>query len=75
MSCRVARFTEKPSQIALIDCCGCGTTHVNGFWTSTTLGPYLCPTCTQSMVPSDVEVKLNLPRYVALGVPVSIPGK
>jgi hypothetical protein len=76
MSCRVARFIEKPSHIALIDCCRCGTTHVIGFWTSKTFGPYLCPICTQSMIESGMEEKLNAPSLdMWFWVPVSIHGK
>jgi hypothetical protein len=76
MSCRVARFIEKPSQIALIDCCRCRITRVNGCWTSKTLGPYLCPICTQSMIESGMKENLNAPSLnMGFWVPVSIHSK
>ncbi len=48
MTCRVARSFQSHTQMEPVSCCGCGSSHLEVFWTSKTLGPHLCPICAQS---------------------------
>ena len=50
MTCRVARSFQNHTQMDLVYCCECGSSNLEVFWTSRTLGPHLCPMCVQSKV-------------------------
>jgi hypothetical protein len=69
MTCRVARSYHNPTQpIDLVSCCKCGSTHLEVFYTSKTLGRHLCPICAQSMVECGVVKELG-PEPVRCLVP------
>ena len=48
MTCRVARLPQNLARMNLVYCCQCGSSNLETFHTSRTLGPHLCPMCTQS---------------------------
>jgi hypothetical protein len=50
MTCRVARLIHNSVSRDLVSCCECGSTHLEEFLASTTLGPYLCQICARSIV-------------------------
>lgn len=51
MTCRVARCYNNPTRPKnLVSCCKCESTYLNVFRPSTSLGPYLCQSCAQSIV-------------------------
>lgn len=50
MTCRVARSYQNYTQMESVCCCECGSTHLEVFGASNTMGPYLCPICAQSLV-------------------------
>jgi hypothetical protein len=52
MTCRVARWLENHTQMESVYCCECGSTHLEMFVASKTMGPHLCSICAQSMVGS-----------------------
>lgn len=52
MTCRVARSFENHTQMEPVCCCECGSTHLEMFVASKTLGPHLCQICAQSGVRS-----------------------
>jgi hypothetical protein len=50
VTCRVARMSQDlPLRIIdLVFCCECGSSDLEVCYTSKTLGPHLCPSCSQS---------------------------
>jgi hypothetical protein len=50
MTCRVARLSRGHSYLDLVFCCECGSTELEGFYTSGIMGPFLCQMCLQSKV-------------------------
>ena len=50
MISRVARLPEDVARMNLVYCSESGSANLDGFHTSGTLGPHLCPTCVQSKV-------------------------
>ena len=48
MTCRVARLSQDLARMNLVYCCQCGSSNLETFHTSRTLGPHLCPMCAQS---------------------------
>lgn len=50
MTCRVARSFHNSVSRDLVSCSECGSTHLEVFLASTTLGPYLCQICARSIV-------------------------
>lgn len=50
MTCRVARWSQDHTHMDLVYCCECGSADLEVCSTSHTLGPHLCPICTQSKV-------------------------
>lgn len=61
MTCRVARLSpDLPlSILGLVFCCECGSSDLEVCYTSNTLGPHLCPTCTQSKVEYETWKKIR----------------
>lgn len=70
MTCRVARSFQIHPQMEPVCCCECGTANLEGFHTSRTLGPHVCPTCVQSMVECGAR-KENGMRSSMRGQPVA----
>ena len=60
MTCRVARLSpDLPlMRMDLAFCCECGSSDLEVCYTSKTLGPHLCLTCTQSKVEYDIWEKI-----------------
>lgn len=50
MTCRVARSFRDHRRLDLVSCCECGSTDPSVQSASTSLGPYLCPVCEQSLI-------------------------
>ena len=50
MTCRVARIPQDLARMNLVYCCECGSSNLEVFHTSRTLGPHLCTACAQSKV-------------------------
>jgi hypothetical protein len=50
MTCRVARWSQDHTHMELVYCGECGSANLEVCSTSHTLGPHLCPICTQSKV-------------------------
>lgn len=59
MTCRVARSFENHTQMEPVYCCDCGSTHLEAFVASKTLGPHLCSICAQSLVGSGVAESMT----------------
>lgn len=61
MVCRAARLSQDlPFRIIdLVFCCECGSSDLEVCYTSKTLGPHLCPTCTQSKVDDETWKKIR----------------
>lgn len=72
MTCRVARSFQNHAQIQMepVYYCECGSTHLEVFSTSNTLGPHLCPICRQSMVECGAS-KETQTRSLMWGQPVA----
>ncbi len=45
MTCRAAGSFPRQAQTEAVDCCECGSTHLETFFALQTLGPHLCPIC------------------------------
>jgi len=61
VTCRAARLSQGLPLI-IIDlafCCECGSSDLEAYHTSKTLGPDLCPTCTQSKVEYETWKKIR----------------
>ena len=60
MTCRAARLSQDLPRIIidLVYCCECGSSDLEVCHTSKTLGPHLCPICTQSKVEYDTWKKI-----------------
>jgi hypothetical protein len=69
VTCRVARLFQRSTQMEPVSCCECDSTHLEMLSTSNTVGPYLCQTCAQSRVESDVEE--SMARSPMTGQPVT----
>ena len=50
MACRVARSSHDERDIDIVYCSECGSSNLEVFYTSRTLGPHLCSICVQATV-------------------------
>jgi Zn-finger nucleic acid-binding protein len=50
VTCRVARSFQNHAQVDSVYCGKCGSSNLEVFWTSKTLGPHLCPICAKSKI-------------------------
>ena len=58
MTCRVARSFHNSVTMDLVSCCECGSTHLEVFLASKTLGPHLCSICAQSLAECGAEAPM-----------------
>ena len=59
MTCRVARLPQDLARMNLVYCCQCGSSNLETFHTSRTLGPHLCPMCAQSKIECSVAKSMT----------------
>jgi hypothetical protein len=65
MTCRVARCPKDFASMKLVYCCECGSSNLEMFHSSKTVGPHLCPTCVQSKI--EYGVVKNMMRTARMG--------
>jgi hypothetical protein len=70
VTCRVARLSQGHLRMDLVFCCECGSADLEVCYTSKTLGPHLCPSCTPSNVECGVWQE-NETRLPMRGQPVT----
>jgi hypothetical protein len=59
MTCRVARSFQNYARREPACCCECGSTYLEEFLTSKTVGPRLCSICAQSVVERGASKELS----------------
>ena len=59
MACRVARSFQNHAQMEPVCCCECGSTNLEVFSTSKTLGPHLCLAYALSMIECEIAKTLG----------------
>jgi Zn-finger nucleic acid-binding protein len=71
VTCRLARSFQNHVQVDPVYCGKCGSSNLEVFWTSQTLGPHLCPMCAESKIEGgEVESMMRTSRKGRVEAPV-----